>query len=139
MLKYGAKIVENAGEAPKTVFFINFSEPEQNDFVVAEEVTVMGKNTKRPDLVIYVNGIAVAVIELKRSSVSVAEGIRQNITNQKPDFIEKFFTTIQFCMAGNDSEGLRYGTVKTPENIIMNGKTMVFPNLFMNAARQMYK
>ena len=58
---------------------------------------------------------SLAVIELKRSSVSVAEGIRQNLTNQKAHFIEKFFTTIQFCMAGNDSEGLRYGTLRTPE------------------------
>ena len=115
LLKYGAKVVEEAGEAPKTVFFLNFSDVAQNDFAVAEEVTVVGENTKRPDLVIYVNGIALAVIELKRSSVSVAEGIRQNLTNQKAHFIEKFFTTMQFCMAGNDSEGLRYGTLLTPE------------------------
>lgn len=115
LLKYGAKVVEEAGEAPKTVFFLNFSDPAQNDFAVAEEVTVVGENTKRPDLVVYVNGIALAVIELKRSSVSVAEGIRQNLTNQKAHFIEKFFTTMQFCMAGNDSEGLRYGTLLTPE------------------------
>jgi type I restriction enzyme R subunit len=115
LLKYGAKVVEEAGEAPKTVFFINYSDPTKNDFAIAEEVTVVGENTKRPDLVIYVNGIALAVIELKRSSVSVAEGIRQNLTNQKAHFIEKFFTTMQFCMAGNDSEGLRYGTLLTPE------------------------
>ena len=115
LLKYGAKVVEEASEAPKTVFFLNFSDPAQNDFAVAEEVTVVGENTKRPDLVVYVNGIALAVIELKRSSVSVAEGIRQNLTNQKAHFIEKFFTTMQFCMAGNDSEGLRYGTLLTPE------------------------
>ena len=115
LLKYGAKVVEEAGEAPKTVFFLNFSDPAKNDFAIAEEVTVVGENTKRPDLVIYVNGIALAVIELKRSSVSVAEGIRQNLTNQKANFIEKFFTTMQFCMAGNDSEGLRYGTLLTPE------------------------
>ena len=115
LLKYGAKVVEEAGEAPKTVFFINFSDITRNDFSIAEEVTVVGENTKRPDLVIYVNGIALAVIELKRSSVSVAEGIRQNLTNQKANFIEKFFTTMQFCMAGNDSEGLRYGTLLTPE------------------------
>ena len=115
LLKYGAKVVEEAGGAPKTVFFLNFSDPAQNDFAVAEEVTVVGENTKRPDLVVYVNGIALAVIELKRSSVSVAEGIRQNLTNQKAHFIEKFFTTMQFCMAGNDSEGLRYGTLLTPE------------------------
>lgn len=115
LLKYGAKVAEEAGEAPKTVFFLNFSDIAQNDFTIAEEVTVVGENTKRPDLVIYVNGIALAVIELKRSSVSVAEGIRQNLTNQKAHFIEKFFTTMQFCMAGNDSEGLRYGTLLTPE------------------------
>ncbi len=115
LLKYGAKVAEEAGEAPKTVFFLNFSDIAQNDFAIAEEVTVVGENTKRPDLVIYVNGIALAVIELKRSSVSVAEGIRQNLTNQKAHFIEKFFTTMQFCMAGNDSEGLRYGTLLTPE------------------------
>ena len=115
LLKYGAKVVEEAGEAPKTVFFLNFSDVTQNDFAIAEEVTVVGENIKRPDLVIYVNGIALAVIELKRSSVSVAECIRQNLTNQKAHFIEKFFTTMQFCMAGNDSEGLRYGTLLTPE------------------------
>ncbi len=115
LLKYGAKVIEETGEAPKTVFFLNFSDVSQNDFAIAEEVTVVGENTKRPDLVIYVNGIALAVIELKRSSVSVAEGIRQNLTNQKAHFIEKFFTTMQFCMAGNDSEGLRYGTLLTPE------------------------
>lgn len=115
LLKYGAKVVDETGQAPKTVFFINFTDPTENDFAIAEEVTVVGENTKRPDLVIYVNGIAVAVIELKRSSVSVAEGIRQNLTNQKAHFIEKFFTTMQFCMAGNDSEGLRYGTLLTPE------------------------
>lgn len=115
MLKYGVKISEEAGEAPKTVFFINFENPAENDFAIAEEITIVGNNTKRPDLVIYVNGIALAVIELKRSSVSVAEGIRQNLTNQTAHFIDKFFTTIQFCMAGNDSEGLRYGTLLTPE------------------------
>ena len=115
LLKYGAKAAEESGEAEKTVFFINFVNPAENDFAIAEEVTIVGNNTKRPDLVIYVNGIALASIELKRSSVSVAEGIRQNLTNQTAHFIENFFTTIQFCMAGNDSEGLRYGTLLTPE------------------------
>ena len=68
LLKYGAKIKEDIGESEKTVFFINFNEPLKNDFAIAEEVTVVGDNVKRPDIVIYVNGIALAVIELKRSS-----------------------------------------------------------------------
>lgn len=115
LLKYGAKVQEEAGEAEKTAYFIDFENPGDNDFCIAEEVTVVGNNTKRPDVVIYVNGIALAVIELKKSTISVSDGIRQNLTNQKAHFIEQFFTTMQFCMAGNESEGLRYGTLLTPE------------------------
>ena len=63
-----------------------------------------------------------AVIELKRSSISVSEGIRQNLTNQKDSFIRSFFTTMQFCMAGNESEGLRYGTLLTGEKFYMEWK-----------------
>ena len=129
LLKYGAKVKEEAGEAEKTVFFINFDEPLKNDFAIAEEVTVVGDNVKRPDIVIYVNGIALAVIELKRSSVSVSEGIRQNLTNQKAHFIENFFTTMQFCMAGNESEGLRYGTLLTPEKHYLEWKKDGFAEL----------
>lgn len=122
LLKYGAKVKESTGEAEKTVFFIDFDEISKNNFAIAEEVTVVGDNVKRPDLVVYINGIAVAVIELKRSSVSVSEGIRQNLTNQKAHFIEKFFTTMQFCMAGNESEGLHYGTLLTPEKHYLEWK-----------------
>lgn len=122
LLRYGAKVKENADESPVTVSFIDFDDIACNDFAIAEEVTVIGGNEKRPDLVIYVNGIALAVIELKKSSVSVSNGIRQNLTNQKANFIEKFFTTIQFCMAGNNSEGLRYGTLLTPEKHYLEWK-----------------
>ena len=122
LLKYGAKVKESADQSPKTVYFINFADIHQNDFYVAEEVTVVGNNTKRPDVVIYVNGIALAVLELKKSSVSISNGIRQNLTNQKSNFIENFFTTIQFCMAGNGSEGLRYGTLYTPEKHYLEWK-----------------
>ncbi len=55
------------------------------------------------------------VLELKRSTVTVSEGIRQNLDNQKREFIQPFFATMQWIMAGNDTEGLRYGTVETPE------------------------
>jgi type I restriction enzyme R subunit len=70
---------------------------------------------KRPDMVIYVNGIALGVLELKRSTVSVSEGIRQNLDNQKSMFIQRFFTTMQMIMAGNDTEGLRYGVIESKE------------------------
>lgn len=119
LLKYGAKIKESPESAPKTVYFFDAEHPTNNDFSIAEEVTVIQNQEKRPDLVIYLNGIAVAVIELKKSSVSVSNGIRQNLTNQKPEFIASFFTTVQFCMAGNEIEGLRYGTINTKEKYYM--------------------
>lgn len=122
LLKYGAKVQENQGESPKTVFFIDWEHSGNNEFAIAEEVTISSVNTRRPDIVAYINGIAVAVIELKKSTVSVSAGIRQNISNQSKLFNEPFFTTIQFVMAGNTSEGVRYGTVKTPEKYYLEWK-----------------
>lgn len=122
LLKYGAKVRENVGEPEKTVYFIDFHDVGRNEFGIAEEVTVPGDHTKRPDVVVYVNGIALAVLELKKSTISVSNGIRQNLTNQKAHFIERFFTTVQFCMAGNNSEGLRYGTILTPEKYYLEWK-----------------
>ena len=84
LIRYGARVKEDIGENNQTVHFIDFENPLENDFYIAEEVSVRGKDDryKRPDIVIYVNGIALGVIELKRSIVSVSEGIRQNLDNQ---------------------------------------------------------
>ncbi len=122
LLKYGVKVKEHADDVPITVYLMDFETATNNDFAVAEEVTVVMQQEKRPDVVIYLNGIAVAVIELKKSSVSVSNGIRQNLTNQKNGFIQPFFSTMQFCMAGNESEGLRYGTLLTGEKYYMEWK-----------------
>lgn len=122
LLRYGAKVSESIGENNQTVNFIDWKEPLNNHFAVAEEVTIKGENTKRPDVVLYVNGIALGVIELKRSIVSVSEGIRQNLDNQKDLFIRPFFSTIQLVMAGNDPQGLRYGVIATPEKYYLKWK-----------------
>lgn len=85
-------------------------------FPILEEVSyidpLLGKN-KRPDIVVYVNGIALAVIELKRSLVNYEEGIKQHLSNER-DFIPSFFTTTQFTIASNDDVEFRYGTIGTP-------------------------
>ncbi|MBN3951304.1 MAG: HsdR family type I site-specific deoxyribonuclease [Nostoc sp. NMS7] len=122
LLRYGVKVKEEVGENTQTVWLINWEEPLENDFAIAEEVTVKGKNPKRPDIVLYVNGIAIGVLELKRSIISVSEGIRQNLDNQKSIFIKSFFTTMQLVMAGNDTEGLRYATIETPEKYFLTWK-----------------
>ena len=122
LLRYGVKVRPDVGEQNVTVWLIDWKNPGNNDFAIAEEVTVRGNNTKRPDLVLYVNGIALGVLELKRSTVSVTEGIRQNLDSQKKEFIEPFFATVQLVMAGNDTEGLRYGVIETSEKYWLHWK-----------------
>ena len=122
LLRYGVPVKIEAGEVTETVHLINWQEPERNDFAIAEEVTLKGGHERRPDLVLYVNGIAVGVLELKNSRVSVGDGIRQNLSNQQPEFNEWFFSTVQFIFAGNDSEGLRYGAIKTEEKYFLEWK-----------------
>jgi type I restriction enzyme, R subunit len=122
LLRYGVSVKTDAGDVNESVHLIDWADPPANDFAIAEEVTLKGNHERRPDIVLYVNGIAVGVLELKRSSVSIGDGIRQNLSNQQPDFNEWFFSTVQFVYAGNDSEGLRYGTIETPEKFFMTWK-----------------
>ncbi|MFE3249595.1 type I restriction endonuclease subunit R [Streptomyces sp. NPDC059209] len=122
MLRYGVKVKSGAGERNETVKLIDWDDPQANDFAVVEEVTIVGKQTKRPDIVLYVNGLALVTLELKRSRVAVSEGIRQTIGNQKPQFIRSFFSTVQLVLAGNDVEGLRYGVIDTPEKYWLEWK-----------------
>lgn len=121
-LRYGVNVNEGVGDNFETVELIDWKHTGKNLFGIAEEVTVQGEHDKRPDIVLYVNGIALGVLELKRSTVSVGDGIRQSIVNQRPEFIQPFFTTVQFVFAGNDTEGLRYGTIGTPEKYFMKWK-----------------
>ena len=121
-MRYGISVKTDAGNRNETVQLINWNEPEANDWVIVEEVTLEGDHNRRPDLVLYLNGLAIAVIELKNSRVSIGDGIRQLLSNQQPDFHEWFFTTTQFVFAGNDSEGLQYGTIKTPEKFFLKWK-----------------
>ena len=122
LLRYGVPVQTSVEQQTETVWLIDWANPHANHFAIAEEVSVKGEHNKRPDLVLYVNGIALGVIELKRSKVSVAEGIRQNIGNQKQHFIRPFFTTVQLLFAGNDVEGLRYGVIDAEEKYWLQWK-----------------
>lgn len=122
LLRYGIPVKTEIGQNTETLHLIDWKNPLNNDFYIAEEVTVFGEKEKRPDVVLYVNGIAIGVLELKNSRVSIGDGIRQSLVNQKPEFVGNFFTTVQFVFAGNDSEGLKYGTIGTPEKFFLKWK-----------------
>ncbi len=122
LLRYGVQVALAPGRPHETVHLIDWANPERNDFALAQEVTLRGGHERRPDVVLYLNGIAVAVIEFKRGSIEIAEGVRQLITNQEEIFNKPFFSTVQLVFAGNDSQGLRYGTVTTEEKYFVEWK-----------------
>lgn len=126
LLRYGVNIHREDGKSA-TFQIIDWKTTANNIFSLAEEVTVRRNvkeyRTRRPDVVVYVNGLALAVIELKKSTVSVKDGVRQQIRNNKNDNeICHFFATAQFLLAGNDSEGVYYGTILTPEKFYLRWK-----------------
>lgn len=122
LLRYGAKAQVGAGEVFDTVDLIDWEHPEKNEFALAQEVTLKGGYERRPDILLYINGIAVVVIELKRSSVEIGDGVRQLITNQDEIFNQGFFGTVQLVIAASDSQGVRYGTTGTPEQFFVEWK-----------------
>ena len=122
LLRYGVPVQIAAGQAHETVHIVDWEHPEKNDFALAEEVTLKGGYERRPDIVLYLNGLAVGVIELKRSSVEIGDGVRQLITNQEEIFNKEFFSAAQLLFAGSDSQGLRYGTAGTPEPFFVEWK-----------------
>ncbi len=123
LLRYGVAVQLAAGQPHETVHLVDWEHTENNEFGIAEEVTLRGGYERRPDIVIYLNGIAIAVIELKRGSVEIADGVRQLITNQEEIFNKPFFSTVQLVIAGNDSQGLRYGTVTSPAEFFVEWKS----------------
>lgn len=122
LLRYGVDVITQPGRPADNVALIDWDNPALNDFAIAEEVTLKGHYERRPDLVLYVNGIAIGVIELKNSRVTIGDGIRQLLSNQQPEFNAWFFSTVQIVFAGNDSEGLQYGTIATPEKMFLKWK-----------------
>ncbi|MBB5607984.1 MULTISPECIES: type I restriction endonuclease subunit R [unclassified Janthinobacterium] len=122
LLHYGVQVQAAVEENSETIWLVDWNDAEQNDFAIAEEVTLHGSHERRPDIVIYVNGIAVGVLELKNSRADIGEGIRQSLSNQQADFNAWFFSTVQFIFAGNDSQGLKYGTIKTQEKYFLSWK-----------------
>lgn len=121
-LRYGIEVDAEFGKPKEQVWLINWAEPEKNDFSIAEEVTLKGGFERRPDLVLYINGIAIGTIELKNSRVSIGEGIRQSLSNQKEEFNGWFYSTVHLIFAGSDSEGLQYGTIGTQEKYFLKWK-----------------
>jgi type I restriction enzyme R subunit len=122
LLRYGVKARPELGEQFNTIQLIDWKNPHLNEFGIAEEITLRGNLTRRPDIVLYINGIAIATLELKRGTVDIANSIRQSISNRRETFNEWFYSTVQIMFAGNNTQGLRYGAIDTPEKYYLSWK-----------------
>lgn len=91
--------------------YIDFEHPANNIWQVTEEFSVQRPNGSyaRPDVVLMVNGIPFVVIECKKSSIDVMEGVHQNVRNMMPDYIPQLFKFSQLVIAMNPQKVL-YGT-----------------------------
>ena len=116
------EFVDGKSHSP-TIPIIDWNNPSGNHFAVTEEFDVLkvdGVKTRRPDIVCFVNGLPLVVIEAKRpdsgnpNTSMMDEGISQSIRNQKPDEIPHLFAYSQLLLAINGNDG-RYGTAKTPK------------------------
>lgn len=95
-----------------TLSYIDFEQPQNNIYHVVRELSVQDGALRRPDIVLYVNGIPLVVIELKSAIRSMDAAVAQLITAQRE--IPKLFCYAQLCIAGNIHGG-KYGTIGTGE------------------------
>ncbi len=121
-LVLGDSYDEELGDGCKKSFsmrYIDFDNIANNvfhfteEFSVSRNITTETDKTRRPDLVLFINGIPYAVIELKKSSVNIDEGISQMIRNQKTEEIPHLFKYVQITVAGNNFNP-KYATTNTP-------------------------
>ena len=97
--------------------YIDWQCLENNVFHVVAEYTVersRSVETARPDIVLFVNGIPLVVIECKSPTVDIEEAVSQTIRNQGVEYIPKLFTYAQLVM-GVSSNAAKYATVGTSE------------------------
>jgi type I restriction enzyme, R subunit len=114
---YEELLPDNNGKRSFNLNYIDWDNPFNNDFHVVEEFSVErmdGKGTVRPDIVLFVNGIPFGVIECKKASISINQGISQMIRNQNKEYIPQLFKFVQIVFATNKNES-KYATSGTPK------------------------
>ena len=107
------EIIDGKRTSPQ-LKFIDWENPLNNTFHVVPEFEISEEHDRRPDIVLFVNGIPLAVIENKKNSVPVDEAVRQMIRNQEGNQTPKFFLYPQLLIATN-GKSVKYGTMLTPQ------------------------
>lgn len=108
----------------KRAFLIDFEQPEQNDFLVVNQFTIIEHENRRPDLILFINGLPLVVVELKSASdenVGISSAYNQIQTYKKD--IPTLFVYNAFCIL-SDGINARAGTLTSNEERFMNWRTV---------------
>lgn len=129
-----------------TIHVIDWADAAANRWDVTEELEVLaaqGTHHRTPDVVAYVNGIPLVVIEAKRpesgggshpAKAMVNEGISQHLRNQRPDEIPNLFGYAQLLLSISQTEG-RYGTTHTAAKFWAKWREEEFDDAHMQALK----
>lgn len=131
LLVEGIDVSFSKDEETKTekAYIIDFENINKNDFLVVNQFTIIEKEERRPDLVIFVNGIPLVVIELKSASdenVGIEEAYNQ-IQTYKND-IPSLFNYNAFCIL-SDGINAKAGTITSNEERFMNWRSIDGENI----------
>lgn len=79
-------------EEKATLRIINFNEPSENDFLAVQQLWIKGElGYRRPDVILYINGLPLVLIELKNNNVSIKNAYSDNLTNYKKELPQLFW------------------------------------------------
>ena len=83
---------------------IDFNNTDQNRFLAVSQLWIKGEcRYRRPDIILYINGIPLIFIELKNSNIKLKSAFDDNLTRYKHD-IPQLFLTNAFCILSNGIE-----------------------------------
>lgn len=107
LIRDGVRVMvsnEKDKQEPLTVRVIDFDEPSRNDFLVVTQLWIQGQAIRRrPDVLVYVNGLPLVFIELKNSNVGLRNAYDDNLTNYRKD-IPLLFHYNAVCILSNGLE-----------------------------------
>lgn len=113
----------------KKVYIVDFENPENNEFLAVNQFTVVGTENRRPDIVVFINGIPLVVVELKNASdenVGIEEAYNQIQTYKKN--IPALFNYNAFCIL-SDGINAKVGTITSNIERYMNWRTVDGENI----------
>jgi len=120
LIKNGVPITfsnQEGKEEPTRVKVVSFDDPKQNDFLVVSQLSIENQennHNRRPDLILYVNGLPLVLVELKRPNVQggIRTGFDKNLRDYKKDIPQLFYYNLFVLIS--DGVETRIGSFNAP-------------------------